>query len=120
MKNMLHAIIGLLILIIFVSIIQATGFAQSLESRKENKLLKRIDFNNAYIMGQSIKSGAVYLLKRKNSDIKSMLNYRVDYRKEILEDFDVPLKTQKQLSSQPLVETEKMFSMDVDFHHDVR
>ena len=38
-------------------------------------------------MGQSIKSGAVYLLHRKQSDIKSMLQYREDYRQEILEDF---------------------------------
>jgi hypothetical protein len=50
-------------------------------------LQQRIDFGNAYIMGQSIKSGAVYLLHRKQSDIKSMLQYRVDYRQEILEDF---------------------------------
>ena len=50
-------------------------------------LQQRIDFGNAYIMGQSIKSGAVYLLHRKQSDIKSMLQYREDYRQEILEDF---------------------------------
>ena len=50
-------------------------------------LQQRIDFGNAYIMGQSIKSGAVYLLHRKQSDIKSMLHYREDYRQEILEDF---------------------------------
>ena len=56
---------------------------------KDKKLLTRIDFGNAYIMGQTIKSGAVYLLQRKKSDIKSMLKYREDYRKEILEDFGV-------------------------------
>ena len=56
---------------------------------KDKKLLTRIDFGNAYIMGQTIKSGAVYLLQRKKSDIKSMLKYRQDYRKEILEDFGV-------------------------------
>ncbi len=50
-------------------------------------LLRRIDFGNSYIMGQSIKSGAVYLLQRKKSNIKSMLHYRESYRQEILEDF---------------------------------
>lgn len=53
----------------------------------DEKLLKRIDFGNSYIMGQTIKSGAVYLLQRKSSEIKSMLDYRKDYRQEILEDF---------------------------------
>ena len=62
------------------------------QSQNDNKsgstgLQQRIDFGNAYIMGQSIKSGAVYLLHRKQSDIKSMLKYREDYRHEILEDF---------------------------------
>jgi hypothetical protein len=49
--------------------------------------LNRIDFGNTYIIGQSIKSGAVYLLQRKKSEIKSMLKYREDYRQEILEGF---------------------------------
>ena len=62
------------------------------ESKKTDELQKsqlqqRIDFGNAYIMGQSIKSGAVYLLHRKKSDINSMLKVRNDYRKEIIEDF---------------------------------
>ena len=51
------------------------------------QLLNRIDFGNSYILGQTFKSGAVYLLQRKKSEIKSMLEYRKDYRKEILEDF---------------------------------
>lgn len=53
------------------------------------KLQQRIDFGNAYIMGQSIKSGSVYLMNRKQSEIKSMLEYREDYRREILEDFRI-------------------------------
>lgn len=55
--------------------------------------LNRIDFGNTYIIGQSIKSGAVYLLQRKKSEIKSMLKYREDYRDEILEGFviDAPV-----------------------------
>ena len=65
------------------------GWSQSQNNNKAATigLQQRIDFGNAYIMGQSIKSGAVYLLHRKQSDIKSMLQYREDYRQEILENF---------------------------------
>jgi len=59
------------------------------KDNKKSNLMERIDFGNSYILGQSIKSGAVYLLHRKKSDIKSMLKTREDYRKEILEDFNV-------------------------------
>jgi len=52
---------------------------------KEDQLMQRIDFGNSYILGQTIKSGAVYLLQRKKSDIKSMLKARENYREEILE-----------------------------------
>jgi hypothetical protein len=67
------------------------GWAQSQNDNKSGStgLRQRIDFGNAYIMGQSIKSGAVYLLHRKQSDIKSMLQYRENYRREILEDFNI-------------------------------
>ena len=54
---------------------------------QNNSLQQRIDFGNAYILGQSIKSGAVYLLHRKQSEIKGMLEVRQDYRKEIMEDY---------------------------------
>ena len=53
------------------------------------QLENRIDFGNSYILGQTIKSGAVYLLQRKQSEIESMLEYRKDYRKEILDNFQV-------------------------------
>jgi len=56
---------------------------------EDKHLLSRIDFGNAYVMGQSIKSGAVYLLNRKKSDIRSMLEERKDFRKEIREDAEV-------------------------------
>ena len=59
------------------------------QSSETKVLLNRIDFGNSYIMGQSIKSGAVYLLQRKKSEINSMLKYRTDYRSEILEDFEI-------------------------------
>jgi hypothetical protein len=115
MKNMIHAIIGLLLLILFVSISQSSGYAQSLANKKDRQLLKRIDFNNAYIMGQSIQSGAVYLLKRKKSDIKSMLKYRMSFRDEILEDFEVPVIQNVQHDENC---TNVMFSIDPNFSHD--
>ena len=52
-------------------------------------LQQRIDFGNAQILGQSIKSGAVYLMHRKKSDIKNMLEVRQNYREEIKEDFGI-------------------------------
>ena len=66
-----------------------SGWSQSQNNQKApaSGLQQRIDFGNAYIMGQTIQSGAVYLLHRKQSDIKSMLQYRKDYRQEILENF---------------------------------
>ncbi|MBN2297790.1 MAG: hypothetical protein JXM72_04315 [Deltaproteobacteria bacterium] len=57
------------------------------QQNKGDALMSRIDFGNSYILGQTIKSGAVYLMQRKKSEISSMLKYRRDYRKEILEDF---------------------------------
>ncbi|MBA3027345.1 MAG: hypothetical protein FP816_00800 [Desulfobacteraceae bacterium] len=51
-------------------------------------MMQRIDFGNSYIMGQKIQSGAVYLLQRKKSEIKSMLKPRENYREEILEEFN--------------------------------
>ena len=59
------------------------------KEEKKSSLMERIDFGNSYILGQSIKSGAAYLLHRKKSEIKSMLKTREEYRKEILEDFKV-------------------------------
>ena len=56
---------------------------------KTASLQSRIDFGNAYIMGQSIKSGSVYLLHRKKSDIDSMLKIRTDFRDKIIEDFSL-------------------------------
>ena len=51
--------------------------------------LTRIDFGNAYIRGQTIQSGAVYLLQRKQSDVESLLKPRESYRQEILEGFHI-------------------------------
>lgn len=62
------------------------------ENKESSELLTRIDFGNSYITGQTLKSGAVYLLQRKKSDVKTMLKYREDYRKEILEAHDIRKK----------------------------
>ena len=61
---------------------------EEVEKASEKKgLQQRIDFGSSYILGQSIKSGAVYLMHRKKSDIKGMLDVREHYRNEILEDY---------------------------------
>lgn len=81
-------------LLALVSLVIVWGHA-SAEEDEENResntamLQSRIDFGNAYIMGQSIKSGSVYLLHRKKSDIESMLKIRTDFRDEIIEDFSL-------------------------------
>jgi len=87
---------GTLILITILLVASAEGIVHEETSQKANdlqgdktELLERIDFGNAFIMGQTIKSGAVYLLKRKKSEIKSMLKNREHFREEILEDFSV-------------------------------
>jgi hypothetical protein len=74
---------------LILSITNTQAFASAGEVKKSNGLQHRIDFGSAHILGQSIKSGAVYLLHRKQSDIKGMLEVRQNYRKEIIEDFDL-------------------------------
>ena len=67
----------------------ATAQDAEQKAQKEKRLQQRIDFGSSYILGQSIKSGAVYLMHRKQSDIKGMLEVRQDYRKEIMEDYEL-------------------------------
>ena len=66
---------------------QASGQDKEKEASEQKGLQHRIDFGSSYILGQSIKSGAVYLMHRKKSDIKGMLDIREHYRDEILEDY---------------------------------
>ena len=66
---------------------QASGEDEGKEASEQKGLQQRIDFGSSYILGQSIKSGAVYLMHRKKSDIKGMLDVREHYRDEILEDY---------------------------------
>ena len=77
--------------LVFLFLFGAVSIAQSEDKppkgESANGLQHRIDFGNVYILGQSIKSGAVYLLHRKQSEIKGMLEVRQDYRKEIMEDY---------------------------------
>lgn len=68
-----------------LSCVLLSSIAQVAEA--EEVLSERIDFGNSYIMGQTIKSGAVYLTHRKKSKIESMLKMRVHYQEEILQDF---------------------------------
>ena len=64
-----------------------SAYAGDEKPSAQKGLQHRIDFGSAHILGQSIKSGAVYLMHRKKSEIKSMLKIRENYREEIIEDF---------------------------------
>lgn len=66
-----------------------TNDAKVKDTPQSEELLTRIDFGNSYVTGQALKSGAIYLLQRKKNQVKSMLTYREDYRKEILESHDI-------------------------------
>lgn len=90
-KSFQDSILTAFAIILIVAGSSAVGWAQGQNSQNNAApgLQQRIDFGNSYIMGQSIKSGAVYLLHRKQSEINSMLQYRKDYRQEILEDFTI-------------------------------
>lgn len=80
-----------LIIVLILLLIPLAASAQDDEAPKSEPkgLQQRIDFGNAQILGQSIKSGAVYLMHRKKSDIKNMLKVRENYRSEIIEDYDL-------------------------------
>jgi len=67
-----------------------------------DRRLTRIDFGNAYIRGQTIQSGAVYLLQRKKSDVESLLKPRKSYRQEILEGFHIQEPTTKKTEKKKL------------------
>jgi hypothetical protein len=78
----------LIVTLILLLIPLAASAQDEAPSAPEHKgLQQRIDFGNAQILGQSIKSGAVYLMHRKKSDIKNMLELRENYRNEIIEDY---------------------------------
>lgn len=80
------AVFSLTALFLLTMPLCATAQDGGQKAPKQKGLQQRIDFGSSYILGQSIKSGAVYLMHRKQSDIKGMLQVRQDYRKEIMED----------------------------------
>lgn len=76
---------------IFLCIARPVTYAEepATPAPQADELQQRIDFGNAQILGQQIKSGAVYLMHRKKSDIKNMLEVRQHYREEIKDDFNL-------------------------------
>jgi len=90
---LIYSLLAVISLSILPVLPMSSALANEVKQEKDvdvnDKLLNRIDFDNAYIMGQTIKSGAVYLLHRKKNEIKSMLKYRENYRDKILEDFSI-------------------------------
>lgn len=54
------------------------------------KRARHMEFDERLIMGQSLKSGALYLFERKDSEIQSMLKIREDYRQELLAPLEPP------------------------------
>jgi hypothetical protein len=73
--------------ILLLAFLPTSAWADDPAAKPPKRLQQRIDFSTAHIMGQSIKSGAVYLMHRKKSDIKNMLQVRQDFRDEIIEDY---------------------------------
>jgi hypothetical protein len=69
--------------------VDTLGKNGDIEPSAKGTLQQRIDFGNSQILGQSIKSGAVYLMHRKKSDITTMIEVREHYRNEIMEDFEI-------------------------------
>ena len=94
-------VLTLLFLCVGTSGLSAQEQAKSAKPAQKPGLQQRIDFGNAQILGQSIKSGAVYLMHRKKSDIKNMLEVRQNYREEIKEDFGLEKTAISQSAAEP-------------------
>jgi hypothetical protein len=94
-------VLTLLFLCVGTSGLSAQEQAKPAKPAKKPGLQQRIDFGNAQILGQSIKSGAVYLMHRKKSDIKNMLEVRQNYREEIKEDFGLEKTAISQSAAEP-------------------
>jgi len=60
------------------------------ESTRSLKRARHMEFDERLIMGQSLKSGALYLFERKDSEIQTMLKIRRDYRQELLAPLEPP------------------------------
>jgi hypothetical protein len=59
-------------------------------SARSLKRARHMEFDERLIMGQSLKSGALYLFERKDSEIQTMLKIRKDYREELLAPLEPP------------------------------
>ncbi len=97
MKKITLSFLSLLIILyivifLFGSTPSVIAAQKAQKKAADDQLLTRIDFGNSYINGQTLKSGAVYLLQRKKTEMKTMLKYREKYRKEILEDHGITKK----------------------------
>jgi hypothetical protein len=88
-SRLITCIIISVFIVAMPSLLIAGEKEQNQQDSQQKALQQRIDFGNAYIMGQSIKSGAVYLLHRKKSEIDSMLKLRKNYRNEIMEEYGI-------------------------------
>ena len=94
MKHLTLSLLALsfVVYIVFFLFIATPSVIAAEKAQKKSgdeQLLTRIDFGNSYINGQTLKSGAVYLLQRKKSEVNTMLKYREKYRKEIIEENDI-------------------------------
>jgi hypothetical protein len=87
MINVKALAFSLCVMLLLSASSQASEQDKAKKASEQKGLQQRIDFGSSYILGQSIKSGAVYLMHRKKSDIKGMLDIREHYRNEILEDY---------------------------------
>ncbi len=63
---------------------EASSSTGAEEGARSFKRARHMEFDERLIMGQSLKSGALYLFERKDSEIQSMLKIRRDYRQELL------------------------------------
>ncbi len=82
-----HLIKALSVSALLALVIATILFVQKASADEGSEASNRIDFGNSYVQGQSIKSGAVYLMNRKKNEISSMLKKREHYRTEILAEY---------------------------------
>lgn len=85
-EDLLKSILLISTALILITPWNAVAAEKKPKKAGDEQLLTRIDFGNSYIKGQTLKSGSVYMLQRKKSEMKTMLKYRETYRKEILEE----------------------------------
>jgi hypothetical protein len=68
----------------------AVSAGEEAELTHSLKRARHMEFDERLIMGQSLKSGALYLFERKDSEIQTMLKVRRDYRQELLAPIEPP------------------------------